>query len=414
MSYQVLTFTHKTAALKTLGELVLPNDDSQLGPYLAAVQAELGLSELFYLATCNRVLFVWCQDQTESLAPALIETLYGPRQLAEKANAVAQTYQGTQAIQHFFEVASSIDSLVVGEREILRQLRQAYEQCRQWGLTGDSLRLLMRFTVEIAKDVYTHTRIGEKPVSVVSLAVQQLLAQHPSRQARLLIIGAGQTNSLLAKLLKKEGFQHFSVFNRSLENAQRLAQSLGGSAHSLDELDTHQASFDILVACTAATEAVISPERYAKLIQGDKTKNNKILIDLSVPNNIDPSIPENFPCTWIEIEGLQCLAKQNLSFRQQEVEKAKTMIQLAVSEFETAYQARQIELALREVPNQIKAVREHALNNLFKSEVERLDHESRALIEKMMAYMEKRCIAIPIQVAKENLLEKPRSSSQHG
>jgi glutamyl-tRNA reductase len=238
----------------------------------------------------------------------------------------------------------------------------------------------------------------------VSLSVQQLLSLHPSRQSRILLVGAGQTNNLVAKLLKKEGFQHFTIFNRSLENAQGIARGVGGRALPLSALETYKEGFDVLIACTGATEAIITPALYSKLVGSDT--QTKILIDLSIPNNIDKNISQTHSIEYIEIEDLQQLAQENLSFRQQEVEKAKQILLTATEEFGTTFKNRQIELALREVPTQIKAVKDHAMNQLFREEVDQLDEQAKALLEKMMNYMEKRCIAIPLQIAKENLVQK--------
>ena len=126
-------------------------------------------------------------------------------------------------------VASSVDSLIIGEREILRQLRTAYDACRRAKLTGDSIRLAIKISVETAKRVYSNTKIGEKPVSVVSMAMRELENKQIDKNARILLIGAGQTNTLVAKFLKKFGYSNYTIFNRSLENGQKLAKLLIGN-----------------------------------------------------------------------------------------------------------------------------------------------------------------------------------------
>lgn len=404
-TYKILTLTHKCAPLKMLGKFVLPEQEVQA--QLQTLRQALGIEELLYLATCNRILFVFtnnCElDQTfiQSFFNAAYSHLTA--QEREEAAALVAAHQGEAAITHLFEVASSIDSLVVGEREILRQLRTAYDQCLQWGLTGDCIRIAMRFTVEAAKKVYSQTRIGEKPVSVVSLAIQRMLEHRLTPNTRFLIVGAGQTNTLVAKFLIKNKFTQFAVFNRTLTRAQELAALLQGESHSLDALAQYDKGFDVLIACTGATEAVITPEVYQQLLAGDQ-QTPKVLIDLSIPHNIDAQVVTNNNCHYIQIEDLQQLAQENLAFRQHEVAVAQTLLQTELEAFCTAFQARQIERALSGVPEQIKAIRQHALENVFRREVESLDDASRSLLNKVMEYMEKRCIAIPIQVAKERML----------
>lgn len=405
-SYKILTITHKSTTLKNIGNFVLPNLDSEcaLQEKLQAIQEALGMDELLYLATCNRVLFFF--SSTQALSDCFLEkfesTVYPNLELSIKLKDSASVYCGKAAITHLLEVASSVDSLVIGEREILRQLREAYQRCSKVGATGDSIRMVVQLAVESAKKVYSTTRIGQKAVSVVSLAIRQLLAKNPPRDARILIVGAGQTNTLVGKFLLKYGFQNCTVFNRSKPNAIALATMLGkGTAHTLDELPTYNKGFDILIACTGATEAIITPELYQNILQGDT--DEKILIDLSIPNNIDSRIAETHDTTYIEIDGLKELVNENLAFREKEVINVQAIIKERVAEFRKIYKGRQVELALKEVPMQIKAIRQHALTSVFKNEVSSLDDEVQELIDRMMMYMEKRCIAIPIQAAKEHL-----------
>jgi glutamyl-tRNA reductase len=405
-SYKILTITHKSTALKNIGNFVLPDLDSEcaLQDKLQTIQAALGMDELLYLATCNRVLFFFCSS--EPLSDCFLEkfesTVYPNLDTAIKLKDSASVYSGKEAIKHLLEVASSVDSLVIGEREILRQLRDAYQRCSKVGATGDSIRMAVQLAVEAAKKVYSTTRIGQKAVSVVSLAIRQLLAKNPPRDARILIVGAGQTNTLVGKFLLKYGFQNCTVFNRSQANATTLAAMLGkGAAHTLDTLPQYDKGFDILIACTGATQAIITPELYETILQGDA--DEKILIDLSIPNNINPIIGEKYNTTYIEIDGLKELVNENLAFREKEVINVQAIIKERVAEFRKIYKGRQVELALREVPTQIKAIRQHALTSVFKNEVSSLDDEVQELIDRMMMYMEKRCIAIPIQAAKEHL-----------
>ncbi|NJN77483.1 MAG: hypothetical protein HC803_03440 [Saprospiraceae bacterium] len=235
------------------------------------------------------------------------------------------TYHGNDAVNHIYEVAASVDSLVVGEREILRQLREAYQQCQDWKLTGDNLRLLMRYVVTGAKKVYAETRIGEKPISVVSLAVQKMLASRFPRRSRVLLVGAGQTNNLVSKFLAKYEYQNVTVFNRTFEKAEKLAARFtNGRAFALDELAYYREGFDIIIACTGSVKPLITNELYADLLNGESS--HKMVIDLSIPNNVDRTIAETHDVNYIEIEDIRQMAKVNLAFREREVTNAKAII----------------------------------------------------------------------------------------
>ena len=238
---------------------------------------------------------------------------------------------------------------------------------------------------------------------MVSLAVQRLLSQRPQKDARILLIGAGQTNHLVGKLLVKHGFQHFTVFNRSMEGSEQLAKKVGGRAFRLDELPYYREGFDIMVVCTGATEPIVTPPLFEVLLNSETAP--KQVVDLSIPNNVHPDVASRTGLHYTEVEDLRALARENLAFRQQEVECATEMLREQLDAFAHHFRSRQLEVALRDVPVQIKAIRERAINEVFSDEVNALAPETRDLVERMMTYMERKCIGVPMKVAKESLLK---------
>lgn len=404
-NYKVITINHKNTNLKNIGKFVLDCNDAEevYSERLSYLKKHLCIDELLYLSTCNRVLFFLSmpQDITNSFLENMQKVLYPDMDHLDSIIENAHVFSGESAINHLLEVASSVDSLVIGEREILRQLREAYHQCRTNGLTGDEIRIAMRVAIEVAKDVYSNTKIGEKPVSVVSLALRQLLSQNIAKDARFLIIGAGQTNSLLCRMLLKYGYNNFYIYNRTLSKAEELALQVNGKAFAMKTLKAHNEGFDVLITCTSSTTAIVDIALYQSLLKNEKDK--KILLDLSVPYNIDRKIAEEFESKCISIESLKELVEENKSFRSTEIGAAKKIIKHRLEDFSNLHHARQIELIMREVPEQIKAIREHAITEVFKDEVSCLNDEAQQLINRMMDYMEKRCIAVPIKTAKEHL-----------
>ena len=324
-AFHILTLTHKQAKLSLLEHFVLQGvegDDKR--DFLANLAQQFGIKEIMYLATCNRVVYFFYKDDPAeiSLVSDFMDAV-NPQlsfDLKEELLPLVQHHRGLDAIRHLFEVSASIDSMVVGEREILRQVREAYEQCRQWALTGDNIRVAMRQVVQATKEVYAQTRIGEKPVSVVSLAVQEMLAADVSRNARILMIGAGQTNTLVGKFLVKLGFSKVTVYNRTLGRALELADKFEGEGLPLSMLPRHNEGFDCLIVCTGATQAIVDADLYQKLLVGET--DQKVVIDLAIPNNVSKEVVEKFPINYIEIEGLRHLAGKNIDFRLKEVAKA--------------------------------------------------------------------------------------------
>lgn len=400
--YKIITITHKSAALKDIGQFVLPiSSDNPLPQRLEALKNKLAISELLYLPTCNRVLFFFChQGNLDSdFLKEFTEVLYPDW---DARNDVFITHEGEAALRHLFEVSASVDSLVVGEREIIRQLRQAYGKCHEEKLTSDSIRLAMDATVRTAKRVYARTRIGEKQVSIVSLAVKKLLESGLSPNDRILIIGAGQTNALVCKFLKKYKYSKVTIFNRTLAKAEKLAELTQGRAFPLSELQNYQEGFDGIVVCTSSIEPVLNVKTYSQLLQGERTK--KVVVDLAIPNNVSEETSSRFDMEYIEIDGLKVLAQKNLAFRTQEVSKAKEIIEAEIRDYHSLYRERQLERAFHNMPKRIKAVKEKAMKEVFVKEMDNLDEDAKELLERMLTYMEKKCISIPMKVAKDTIL----------
>ncbi len=402
--YKILTLTHHNINLKKLGRYVIPETEGDLlKQKLHEMKQALHMDELMYLATCNRVMYFFTNDQL--LDDALITRLFKMANPALSAEEVeigieaANLYEGESAMQHLFEVASSIDSLVIGEREILRQFRTAYDQSKEWGLTGDDIRLALRYAIETAKSVYDKTRIGERPVSVVSLAIQEMRKLNLATRSRILLVGAGQTNTLAAKFLVKYGFDNVHVFNRSQDKAKALANRFGGTGFALDALHSYKGGFDVLIVCTGSTKAIIDSTIYQSLLNGETDK--KVIIDLSMPNNVATPVTQDFDNHYIEVEGLRKLANENHNFRKQEVLKAQVLLAEQISTFRVVYQQRQLEKVLQHVPAEIKAIKSHAINVVFKKDLDGMDDDTRDLFERMITYMEKRCISVPMKAAKE-------------
>ena len=407
--YHILTLTHRDAPLETIGQVVVPGDNTP--EMLQVLKTRFGWDELLYLATCNRVTFLIYSKQplAGDLALRVLETLHPamPSAKAEKIAARMRLLRGSEAVRHLFEVAGSLDSLVVGEREIIRQLREAYDRNHTWNLTGDHLRLLMRFTIETAKEIYSQTGIGEKALSVVALAFANMQKSVANLHARILLVGAGQTNGLYARFLAKYGYRNVTVFNRTLEKAEAVAGLLGGRALPFDALEYYSEGFDALIVCTGATHAVVTPEMYRSLLAGETSR--KTVVDLSVPNNVDKRILDEFAVQFTEIEDLKSVANDNLAHRERERVKAEVIIDQRITAYRALWHERQVERSLSHIPDEVRAVKERAVNEVFGKEFAQLDPAAQELVLQMLGYMEKKCVAIPMKAAKAIALHGRKS-----
>jgi glutamyl-tRNA reductase len=400
---KVIAFTHKQIGLEELGKLVICGDN--LTAKLQKVKLQFDIPEIFYLGTCNRVEFIIAsnavvdKDFTEKFIDALDIGLC-PVSLARFLGK-ASVYEDNEALNHLLRTSCSLESMVVGEKEILAQMRKAYESCREAGLTGDYLRMVMNTVVKTAKEVYTNTNIARKPISVVSLAYRKLKDLKQCSNARVLIIGAGETNRNISKYLQKHKFSNFSVFNRTLSKAGELAADLGGEAYDLEALKTYNKGFDVIITCTSCIEPIITAEVYKSLLNGETEK--KTIVDLAVPNDTAPEVLEQFPVHFIGVQSLQEIAKKNLQERHEEQIHAEKIIEENVAEFLPLLKQRRIEVAMREVPEKIKEIRHTAINSVFADEVQSMDKESREVLEKVISYMEKKYISVPMIMAREIL-----------
>ena len=405
---KVIAFTHKQIELKELGRLVICQEN--LTDKLQMVKNQFDIAEIFYLATCNRVEFVLVTDQ-------VVDKAYTERFIDALNIGVCNHYMGTflkgasiyedkEALNHLLRTSCSLESLIVGEKEILPQLRKAYENCREAGLTGDFLRLVMNCVVKTAKEVYTDTNISKNPISVVSLAYRKLRDLKLCTNARVLIIGAGETNRNISKYLQKHKFSNFTVFNRTVANAQQLAADLSGEAFNLEALKTYSKGFDAIITCTSAIDPIITTEIYTSLLNGETGK--KTIVDLAIPNDTAPEVLEQFPVNFIEVHSLNEVAKNNLQERYEELVHAEAIINQNITEFLTMLKQRRIELAMRQVPQKIKEIRNTAINTVFAEEVQGMDEHSRLILEKVINYIEKKYISVPMIMAKDILI-----NSQH-
>jgi len=400
-------FTHHNLDVNQIGLLHIDAADQE--KRLGAAKSHFACKEMMFLSTCNRVEFTIVSDQnitTEELLFVLYPEVSTENQkvLCEKS----EVFTHSAAVRHALSVASSIDSMIVGEREIITQVRSAFETSRSQGLTGDFIRLLTRKVIETAKKVYTETNIAKKPVSVVSLAYHKLKSLNISLDARILIVGAGLTNTTMCKFLKKHGYSNFVVFNRSVQNGNKLASDIRGEAFPLTELNHYRGGFDVLLTCTGANKHLIDVSIYKGLLNGDKER--KTIIDIAIPSDIDPLVIDSFEANYVSIDYLQKVSDDNLKVRGAEVSQVQKILEQALIAFTQLTKERNVEIAMKEVPKQVKEIRRAAVSEVFKSDLENMDAETREVFDKVLGYVEKKYISGPMKLAKEIILKNNASS----
>ena len=404
-NYKVFTVTHKELNTQDLSNFVIKHENEQdLATKLNELKALFDQEEVLYLTTCNRVLFLFYghrdfnREDTQSLFhhinPSLEDGTY------PNLSSVIMHFSGLEAVNHIFEVCSSIESLVVGEREIFRQFKEAYKLCKRIGVCGDNIRLVEKSAVKAAKEVYTHTEIGAKPVSVVSLSIQEFLKKELPATARILLIGAGETNTSAGKLLNKNGYSNIVIFNRSLDNALALSKEIGAKAYHLKDLAHYEDGFDCIIASTNAQEAIIDEGLFDTL---RKNESDKLVIDLSIPCNIQLSSIQQSRNEYVNIDSIRKLAAENMAARSGNISAARIILATHLSEFSNMYDRRRVERVFADLPEAIGEIKDRALNNIYKSEIDALPDSTKSLVHDIVEYMEKKYVAVPMKIAKKGM-----------
>lgn len=401
LRFNVIAFTHHSIGVEEIGNFHLEHDE--ICPKMEHIKSKMNIEEIMYLSTCNRVEFVFVTKQeVDAEFTALFLQAFNDDWDEIHIHPLVENckyWNGINAVNHMIEVACSLDSMVIGEREIITQLKDAYSFSRENNLSADTIRVVMRQVIETAKKVYTETTIAEKPVSVVSLAYHQVKNKQLSNDARVVIVGAGVTNVNMCRFLMKHGFNNFTVFNRTLEKGEQLAKMLKGNAIKLDSILDYKEGFDLLVLCTGSKDAIITKEMYVSLLNGDT--DAKTVIDLAVPSDLDKSIHEQFELEHISVKYLKEISESNLKERKKELIKVRQIIFEAVEEFKDIFKMRQVEIKMRSIPERVKEIRSTAINEVFQNDLEQLDENSREIVDKILNYMEKKYVSVPMLMAKE-------------
>ncbi len=288
MPLKILGLNHNTAPVEIREQVVFAGGEAARA--LEELRRLEGVDEAVVLSTCNRTEFY--VEGSDAGLDAMTRWLAADQQLDGRALEALFTLHGDEAIGHLFRVACGLDSMVLGEPQILGQLKDAYRIAAESGSVGGGLGRLFQHTFSVAKKVRTDTEIGGSPVSVAFAAVS-LASQFYADFGRYtaLLVGAGQTIRLVAQHLQARGIGRLFVANRDVDRARDLASEFGGFALPLSELEGTLPEADILITSTAAPEPILSVEQMKDAIRRRK-RQPIFAVDIAVPRDIDPSVAE--------------------------------------------------------------------------------------------------------------------------
>ena len=298
-----------------------------------SIVREAGCPEALLLTTCNRVEVYGVSHKrisTDEIAGCLTKNpIRDPHYYAPPF----YRYEAEKCVQHLFRVASGLDSMVVGESEILGQAKKAYELARKSGAAGPYLHRLFQRAFRVAKQVRTHTDIARGAVSVGSVAVD--LAQRifgRLSDCKVLVLGAGEMSERTARALISRGVTDLRVTNRSMDRACELARAVGGRAIPFETWETQCREIDIFITSTTSETPLLTTEKLAPLLR-DRLDHPLFIIDIAVPRDVDPSVNEMEGVYLYDIDSIRSVAEQSLELRRQQVVAAEAIIAEHVTDF---------------------------------------------------------------------------------
>lgn len=320
--------SHHTANVETRERYARQND----GQVEAALRDRLDCAETLLLSTCNRVEVYGVTRhpiENEAIAQCLIDCSH-----PESADTAAfYRHENEECVRHLFRVASGLDSMVVGETEVLGQAKQAYADARSSGGAGPYLHRLFQRAFRVAKQVRTHTDITRGAVSVSSVAVElagKIFGDLGNR--KVLVLGAGETSERTARALASRGVTDLRITNRSGERASELAALVGGRAVPFLGWEHQCREVDILISSTAADEPLLTREKLAPILHV-RWARPLFIIDIAVPRDVAPDVNEMEGVFLYDIDSLQSIAEQSLAQRRQQIAAGEEIIAQHVADF---------------------------------------------------------------------------------
>ena len=367
---------HKTAPVELRERLAIAPES--LGVETQALLEHPGIGEALILSTCNRVEVLICHEGDD---PGVADYLNRRFEVeAQTLRPHLYEYRDAEAVRHLFRVAASLDSMVVGEPQILGQVKESYAAARSVGTIGPGLERLLQSTFAAAKKVRTETQIGASSVSIASVAVDLARKIFGSLEGkRVLLVGAGKMSELAARHLMQQGAGSLLIANRTQERAVRLAQKFNGHVVRFDDLYARADEADILITSTGSTEFLFRTPHAQQFLHRRRNRP-MFFIDIAVPRDVDPEINRLEGIFLYDIDDLQSVAATNLADRSNEARRAE-----AILEQEVARYRRQVE-AVDVVPALVDL--QAAAEEMRQAELRRHHGRLRSLTEAQLAAVE--------------------------
>jgi glutamyl-tRNA reductase len=386
---------HKTAPVELREQLAIAPE--RLADATRALHRLPGVSEALVLSTCNRVELLACY---EGSAPDLLNFLQEFLRVdVPLVRPHVYEYREADAVRHLFRVAASLDSMVVGEPQILGQVKESYTIARAAGAVQTHLERLLQSTFTVAKKVRSETQIGSSSVSIASVAVDLAKKIFGSLDGkRILLVGAGKMSELAARHLMQQGAHSLLVANRTFDRATRIAEQFQGRAVRFEDLYSTADQADIIITSTGSQHHIFRREHGQQFLH--KRRNRPMFfIDIAVPRDVDPEMNRVDGVFLYDIDDLQSVAASHLADRTREAQRAEEIIAEEVLRFQRKAQALNVTPMIVELQNAVEDMRQAELRRA-QARLQSLTPEQQAAVDSLTRGLMNKFLHMPMQALK--------------
>lgn len=390
MHLVLVGLSHKTAPVEVREKLAFPED--KIDEALIDLMCRPSIEEAVILSTCNRTEIYTLSNDPEKAPDDIIEFFADFHNMnVGDLNGYLYKKMKLEVAEHAFLVSSSLDSMIIGEAQILGQVKQAYGRSLECRTAGRVLNRLFKEALTLGKKVRTDTDIGESAVSISYAAVElakRLFGELTHKS--VLLVGAGKMSELTAKHLASNGIEKVLVTNRTFERAEEMAEKFDGEALPFNQLASSLAQADIIISSTGAPGIVIRKEQ---MIEAMRERKNRpvFLIDIAVPRDIDPDINNLYNAYLYDIDDLQGVVETNMAERQKEAEKAQAMISDNMKNFSKWTATLEVVPTITALRHKADMIRQKELKkavsmlgNVDQAQVDTINAMAQAIINKLL------------------------------
>lgn len=407
MKFQIIGVNHNSAPLDVRERLAVP--EAQLPDAVQHLVKQPGVEEGMVLSTCNRVEVLTSSSEGPADLRSYLRSYFGVSPDAISPH--LYEFQEREAVRHVFRVAASLDSMVVGEPQILGQVKEAYSVARSLGAINSALEALLSRAFAVAKKVRSETAIGTSSVSIASVAVQLAEKIFGTLKGKTVyLIGAGKMAELAARHLISHGAGKIIISNRTYERAVALAEAFGGEAVPFEKLYETAALADIILTSTGATEPLFRREDGERLLKGRRNQP-VFFIDIAVPRNVAQEVNKVDNLFVYDIDDLQSVASNNSAERKKEAERAERIVEAEVDRFAQRIKSLHLVPTIVSLQEYCETIRQAEIDRI-RGRLGTITPEQEAAIEGMTRSIINKLLHTPITTLKSSAAEPEAATIQ--